>query len=69
MGYMDFSTKEWSTIANGMSRLPLAMAHLVGNENITLNARVTGIRNEANGTVTLSIAGYTGPFRPPSFVF
>ena len=61
MEYMDFSTKEWSTIANGMSRLPLAMAHLVGNENITLNARVTGIRNEANGKVTLSIAGCNGP--------
>ena len=61
MEYMDFSTKEWSTIADGMSRLPLAMAHLVGNENITLNARVTGIRNEAGGKVTLSIAGCNGP--------
>jgi len=61
MEYMDFSTKEWSTIANGMSRLPLAMAHLVGNQNITLNARVTGIRNEANGKVTLSIADCNGP--------
>ena len=61
MEYMDFSTKKWSTIANGMSRLPLAMAHLVGNENITLNARVTGIRNETNGKVTLSIAGRNSP--------
>jgi len=61
MEYMDFSTKEWFTIANGMSRLPLAMAHLVGNDNITLNARVTGIHNEANGKVTLSIAGCNGP--------
>jgi monoamine oxidase len=56
MEYIDFSTKEWSTIAHGMSRLPLAMAHLVENQNITLNARVTGIRNERNGKVTLSVA-------------
>ena len=57
MEYIDFSTKEWSTIAHGMSRLPNAMAHLVGDENITFNARVSGIRNEKDGKVTLSIAG------------
>jgi len=56
MEYVDFSTKEWSTIAQGMSRLPLAMAHLVGDKNITFNARVTGIRNQENGKVKLSIA-------------
>ena len=61
MECMDSSTKEWSAIANGMSRLPLAVVHLVGNENIALNARVTGIRNEANGKVTPSIAGCNGP--------
>ena len=55
MEYIDFSTKEWSTIANGMSRLPQAMAHLVGHKNITLNARVSGIRNESDGRVTVSV--------------
>jgi monoamine oxidase len=55
MEYIDFSTKEWSTIANGMSRLPQAMAHLVGHKNITLNARVSGIRNERDGRVTISV--------------
>lgn len=58
MEYIDFSTKEWSTIAHGMSRLPLAMAHLVGHKNITFNARVTGIRNQDDGRVSLSISGH-----------
>ncbi|KAI9455379.1 amine oxidase [Russula earlei] len=56
MEYIDFSTKEWSTIAHGMSRLPLAMAHLFGHKNITLNSRVTGIRNQVDGRVTLSFS-------------
>jgi monoamine oxidase len=55
MEYIDFSTKEWSTIAHGMSRLPQAMAHLVGYKNITLNARVSGIRHERDGRVTVSV--------------
>ena len=55
MEYIDFSTKEWSTIAKGMSRLPQAMAHLVGYKNITLDARVSGIRNERDGRVTVSV--------------
>lgn len=58
MEYIDFSTKEWSTIAHGMSRLPLAMAHLIGYKNITVNARVTGVRNKNDGRVSLSISGY-----------
>src|SRR5712671_841299 len=60
MEYLDFSTKEWSTIAHGMSRLPLAMAHLVGHKHITLNARVTGIRNEVDGKVTISFSRHNG---------
>lgn len=60
MEYIDFSTKEWSTIAHGMSRLPLAMAHLVGYKNITLNARVAGIRNESDGRVTVSVLSCSG---------
>ncbi|KAF8486869.1 hypothetical protein DFH94DRAFT_4544 [Russula ochroleuca] len=57
MEHIDFSTKEWSTIARGMSRLPLAMAHLIGYKNITFNARVTGIRNQDDGRVSVSISG------------
>lgn len=57
MEYIDFSTKEWSTIAHGMSRLPLAMAHLVGYKNITFNARVTGVWNKNDGRVSVSISG------------
>ena len=58
MEYIDFSTKEWSTIAHGMSRLPLAMAHLVGHKNITFNARVTGIHSKDDGRVSISMSGY-----------
>jgi monoamine oxidase len=59
MEHIDFSTQEWSTIAHGMSRLPLAMAHLIGHENISLCARVTGMRNEEDGRVTISVNGAT----------
>jgi monoamine oxidase len=59
MEYIDFSTEEWSTIAHGMSRLPLAMSHLIGYDNITLNARVTGIRNKPDGRVAILINGIT----------
>ena len=61
MEYVDFSTKEWSTIANGMSRLPLAMADFIGYNNITLDARVNGIRNEGDGKVTASVVSRDGP--------
>ncbi len=57
MEFIDFSTKEWSTIAHGMNRLPLAMAHLIGYKNITLNARVNGVRNKDDGRVSISISG------------
>ncbi|KAH8988376.1 flavin-containing amine oxidoreductase-domain containing protein [Lactarius akahatsu] len=60
MEYIDFSTKEWSTIAHGMSRLPLAMAHLVGYRNISLNSRVSGIRHESDGRVTVSVLSCKG---------
>ncbi|KAH9068012.1 hypothetical protein EDB83DRAFT_2506238 [Lactarius deliciosus] len=60
MEYIDFSTKEWSTIAHGMSRLPLSMAHLVGYKNISLNSRVSGIRHESDGRVTVSVLGCKG---------
>jgi len=36
------------------------MAHLVGHKNITLNTRVTGIRNEVDGKVTISFSRHNG---------
>ncbi|KAF7372864.1 Amine oxidase [Mycena sanguinolenta] len=56
---VDFSTKQWYTIDRGMSRLPNAMAYLVGYECITYGARVTGIRDTAKG-VEVKAVGYNG---------
>ncbi|EED82517.1 predicted protein [Postia placenta Mad-698-R] len=44
MQNLDFGTKTWVTIPNGMDRLPNAMAKRIGWENITLKARVTQIK-------------------------
>ncbi|KAF8266007.1 hypothetical protein EI94DRAFT_1772212 [Lactarius quietus] len=66
MEYIDFSTQEWSTIAHGMSRLPQAMAHLVGHKNITLDARVSGIRNERDGRVTATFDRLIMAIPPPA---
>ncbi len=60
MQNMDFDTKHWFTIKNGMSRLPSAMSYLLGYKNITYGARVTGVRNENNGKVTITGIGYNG---------
>ena len=49
MQNMDFGTENWYTINHGMDRLPEAMAHLVGLENISFGARVTGIRSLGHG--------------------
>lgn len=57
MQNMDFDTKEWYTIDRGMDRLPEAMAHLVGLENITFDARVTAIRERGN-SVQIVAKGY-----------
>ncbi|KAI0320030.1 hypothetical protein OF83DRAFT_680713 [Amylostereum chailletii] len=60
MQNMDFDVKEWKTIEHGMSRLPLAMAFLVGYQNITFGARVTSLQNTNNGRVTVTTVGYNG---------
>ncbi|CAL1709682.1 unnamed protein product [Somion occarium] len=57
MQHMDFGTKEWYTIERGMDRLPEAMAHVVGLDNITFGARVSGIRS-VNGVVHIVAKGY-----------
>ncbi|KAI9465780.1 hypothetical protein BJY52DRAFT_1220524 [Lactarius psammicola] len=60
MQNMDFNTKDWFTIKYGMSRLPSAMSYLLGYQNITYGARVTGVRNEDGGKVTITGIGYNG---------
>jgi monoamine oxidase len=60
MQNMDFDTEDWFTIKRGMSRLPSAMSYLLGYKNITYGARVTGVRNEKNGKVTIAAIGYNG---------
>lgn len=60
MQNMDFNTQEWSTIANGMSRLPAALAYLVGYKNITFGARVTGLHEEQDGRVSVRVSKSTG---------
>ena len=60
MQNMDFDTKKWSTIKNGMSRLPSAMSYLLGYKNITYGARVTGVKNLEGGKVAIIATGYNG---------
>ncbi|TFY78836.1 hypothetical protein EWM64_g5173 [Hericium alpestre] len=60
MQFMDFDTKEWSTIEDGMDRLPLAMAHIVGLEHITFGARVTGFTHMDHGRISVRASGYLG---------
>lgn len=63
MQTLDFGVKVWCTIADGMSRLPEAMAYLVGLENITFGARVTGIEEKSarkKKWVNIIALGYNG---------
>ncbi|KAI0320036.1 hypothetical protein OF83DRAFT_1169691 [Amylostereum chailletii] len=60
MQNMDFDETDWKTIDKGMSRLPQAMAWLVGHNNITFGARVTGIEEEEDGRTTIVASGYNG---------
>ncbi|KAJ7081434.1 hypothetical protein C8R44DRAFT_823598 [Mycena epipterygia] len=57
---MDFNTLKWYTIKNGMSRLPNAMAFILGHESITYGARVTRIQPKGKG-VEVGAIGYNGP--------
>jgi monoamine oxidase len=50
---MDFSGAKWSTIANGMDRLPLACANLIGADSISMNTPVTQIENLQDGRVAI----------------
>ncbi|TFY82155.1 hypothetical protein EWM64_g1853 [Hericium alpestre] len=69
MQYSDFldpdaSTNEWHTIDKGMDRLPQAMAHLIGLENIVFGARVQSIAIQGR-KVVLTAEGYNGLVSEP----
>ncbi|KAJ6605323.1 hypothetical protein DFH09DRAFT_1422343 [Mycena vulgaris] len=55
MQNLDFNTEKWVTIDRGMSRLPNAMASIVGSQNITYGARVTGPLEETFDRIILAI--------------
>ncbi|TFY51012.1 hypothetical protein EVG20_g11211, partial [Dentipellis fragilis] len=64
MQYQDFldqtsDTDPWHTIKAGMDRLPQAMAHLVGLENIIFGARVQSVQPSGR-KVVLTAEGYNG---------
>lgn len=50
---MDFSQASWKTIADGMDRLPNLMAALIGQQNITMGARVTAVAEEPGDGVSI----------------
>lgn len=60
MQNMDFDEANWKTIDQGMSRLPQAMAYLVGYSNITFGARVTGLEVTDDDRVSIAATGYEG---------
>jgi monoamine oxidase len=49
MQNLDFDTKQWFTLDEGMDRLPQALAGVVGIENITFGARVQKIEETGDG--------------------
>ena len=59
MQNMDFATEKWYTIKYGMNRLPAALSWLLGENNITYGARVTGVQN-TDGKVTITANGNNG---------
>ncbi|KAI1171031.1 hypothetical protein F4777DRAFT_594441 [Nemania sp. FL0916] len=63
---LDFDTKDWATVRDGMSRVAQSAASLVGSNNIRLNSRVVRIANLEDGRVEISAQGlhqtYTAPF-------
>lgn len=57
MQNLDFDTKDWATVAGGMSRLTESTAKLVGNKHIMLNAPVQNIGQRGDGKIELSTGG------------
>ncbi|MCJ1282850.1 hypothetical protein MMC26_002176 [Xylographa opegraphella] len=57
MQNLDFDTKDWATVAGGMSRLTQSAANLIGRTNIHLNSPVTGILERPDCRITLTTSG------------
>ncbi|KAK8091374.1 FAD/NAD(P)-binding domain-containing protein [Apiospora kogelbergensis] len=57
MQNLDFDTKDWTTVRDGMSRMTQCAASLVGFESIRLNSRVDRIAYMEDGRVELSAQG------------
>jgi len=53
MQSMDFKTKDWWTLEDGMDRLPEALARVVGLENITFGARVQKVTKEQSDRIRI----------------
>ncbi|UNI18426.1 hypothetical protein JDV02_004696 [Purpureocillium takamizusanense] len=80
MQNLDFDTKDWATVRDGMSRIPQCAASIIGSKNIRLNACVDHIAYLNDGRVQLSARGlhserYTAAFdtvvvaTPPSALY
>ncbi|KAI1109312.1 hypothetical protein F5Y14DRAFT_458285 [Nemania sp. NC0429] len=63
---LDFDTKDWATVRDGMSRVAQSAASLVGSKNIRLNSRVVRIAYLEDDRVEISAEGlhqtYTAQF-------
>lgn len=57
MQNLDFDTKDWVTIRNGMSRLAMSAANLVGRRHIYLNSPVKRIIELPDGKIRLFTGG------------
>ncbi|RBA15855.1 L-amino acid oxidase [Fusarium proliferatum] len=56
----EFKTGKWKTINQGMSRLPEAMAWLVGYRNITIGAQVTQVITHSDKRIRIKAVGHDG---------
>ncbi|KAI1323894.1 hypothetical protein F5Y16DRAFT_424545 [Xylariaceae sp. FL0255] len=59
---LDFDTKDWATVKDGMSRIPQSAAALIGSQNIRLNSKVERISYLEDGRVELSAQGLEQPY-------
>ncbi len=53
---LDFSGAAWKTIENGMDRLPLACAEVIGSNNIQMGYAAQSIENTSTGRVTINFS-------------
>ncbi|CVL13640.1 L-amino-acid oxidase [Fusarium proliferatum] len=60
MRLQEFKTGKWKTINQGMSRLPEAMAWLVGYRNITIGAQVTQVITHSDKRIRIKAVGHDG---------